>query len=316
MTDVLRIAVADDEPRMLQFYDMALGQLGHEVVVKAENGRILLEECRNKHPDLVITDIKMPDMDGLEAVTQLRNEQPIPVILVSAFNDSDYVEKAVRSHVLAYLIKPIKKEDLGPAISLVMQRFQEFQALRQEAADLRQALEDRKVIEQAKGILMKRTGLSEPDVQTTPTPLQSEEPENDRSRQDARHQRRKLSPNCKRRATHQVFLSLTVAQHAVFNCRFSCFAGNCYKTPRSSVYNSVSPDPSGSRTRIQSQTRLPAAQSNRQERHMTRQSPRREFIQTTAAMAPGSSSAVPLISATTRTLGQRAAQRRLLRRRR
>jgi AmiR/NasT family two-component response regulator len=164
MTHVLRIAVADDEPRMLQFYDMALGQLGHEVVVKAENGRMLLEECRNKHPDLVITDIKMPDMDGLEAVTLLRNEQPIPVILVSAFNDSDYVEKAVRSHVLAYLIKPIKKEDLGPAISLVMQRFQEFQALRQEAADLRQALEDRKVIEQAKGILMKRTGLSEPDA--------------------------------------------------------------------------------------------------------------------------------------------------------
>jgi AmiR/NasT family two-component response regulator len=164
MTHVLRIAVADDEPRMLQFYDMALGQLGYEVVVKAENGRMLLEECRNKHPDLVITDIKMPDMDGLEAVTQLRNEQPIPVILVSAFNDSDYVAKAVRSHVLAYLIKPIKKEDLGPAISLVMQRFQEFQALRKEAADLRQALEDRKVIEQAKGILMKRTGLSEPDA--------------------------------------------------------------------------------------------------------------------------------------------------------
>lgn len=164
MSHVLRIAVADDEPRMLQFYDMALGQLGHEVVVKAENGRMLLEECRNKHPDLVITDIKMPDMDGLEAVTQLRNEQPIPVILVSAFNDSDYVEKAVRSHVLAYLIKPIKKEDLGPAISLVMQRFKEFQALRQEAADLRQALEDRKVIEQAKGILMKRAGLSEPDA--------------------------------------------------------------------------------------------------------------------------------------------------------
>jgi len=164
MTHVLRIAVADDEPRMLQFYDMALGQLGHEVVVKAENGRMLLEECRNKHPDLVITDIKMPDMDGLEAVTLLRNEQPIPVILVSAFNDSDYVEKAVRNHVLAYLIKPIKKEDLGPAISLVMQRFKEFQALRQEAADLRQALEDRKVIEQAKGILMKRAGLSEPDA--------------------------------------------------------------------------------------------------------------------------------------------------------
>lgn len=164
MTHALRIAVADDEPRMLQFYDKALGQLGHEVVVQAENGRVLVEQCRTKHPELVITDIRMPDMDGLEAVTQLRGEQPLPVILVSAFNDPDYVEQAIRNHVLAYLIKPIKKEDLGPAIALVMGRFKEFQALKQEATDLRQALEDRKIIERAKGILMKRAGLSESDA--------------------------------------------------------------------------------------------------------------------------------------------------------
>jgi len=164
MTQAFRIAVADDEPRMLQFYEMALEQLGHEVITKAENGRILVENCRINHPDLIITDIKMPDMDGLEAVTQLRNERAIPVILVSAFNDQDYVEKAIRSHVLAYLVKPIKKEDLGPAISLVMQRFKEFETLQKEATDLRQALEDRKIIERAKGILMKRASLSEPDA--------------------------------------------------------------------------------------------------------------------------------------------------------
>ncbi len=164
MIQAFRIAVADDEPRMLQFYDKVLGQLGHEVVVKAENGRILVEQCRIHCPDLIITDIKMPDMDGLEAVTLLRNDRPIPVILVSAFNHQDYIEKAIHNHVLAYLIKPIKTEDLVPAISLVMQRFKEFQTLQKEATDLRQALEDRKIIEKAKGILMNRAGLSEPDA--------------------------------------------------------------------------------------------------------------------------------------------------------
>jgi len=164
MTDTLRIAVADDEPRMLQFFEMALSELGHEVVAQAENGQQLVEQCRALHPDLIITDIKMPDMDGLEAVSQLRDEQPIPVILVSAYNEPEYVEAALQNHVLAYLIKPIKKEDLEPAIGLVVRRFKEFQALQKQADDMRQTLEDRKLIERAKGILMKRAGLEEQDA--------------------------------------------------------------------------------------------------------------------------------------------------------
>lgn len=164
MTVALRIAVADDEPRMLQFFEMALGELGHEVVAQAKNGRQLVEQCRALRPDLIITDIRMPDMDGLEAASQLRNEQPIPIILVSAYSDPQYVEAALHNHVLAYLIKPINKEDLEPAIRLVMQRFKEFQALQKQADDLRQALEDRKLVERAKGILMKRGGLSEQDA--------------------------------------------------------------------------------------------------------------------------------------------------------
>jgi len=164
MTDKLRIAVADDEPRMLQFFEMVLSELGHEVVSQAENGRQLVDQCRALSPDLIISDIKMPDMDGLEAISQLRNEQPIPVILVSAYNEPEYVEEALRNHVLAYLIKPIKKADLEPAIGLVMQRFKEFQALQKQADDVRQALEDRKLIERAKGILMKRAGLAEQDA--------------------------------------------------------------------------------------------------------------------------------------------------------
>lgn len=164
MTQSLRIAVADDEPRMLQFFEMALGQLGHSVVAKARNGRELVDQCRKLHPDLIITDIKMPDMDGLEAVRQIAAEQVIPVILVSGYHDPEYVEAALRQHVLAYLVKPVKKADLEPAISLVMRRFKELLALQQQADDLRHALESRKLIERAKGILMKRAGLPEEDA--------------------------------------------------------------------------------------------------------------------------------------------------------
>jgi response regulator NasT len=158
----LRIAVADDEPEMLEFYEMALGELGHEVVVKAIDGGALVEACLALKPDLVITDIKMPDMDGLDAATKLRAEQPVPVILVSAYHDAKLIDRALHDHVLAYLVKPIKAASLEPTIALVMRRFAEFRALQQQAEDLQHALEDRKLVERAKGILMKRSGIDEP----------------------------------------------------------------------------------------------------------------------------------------------------------
>jgi len=164
MTQPLRIAVADDEPRMLQFFEMTLGRLGHEVVAKAGDGRELVDQCRKSPPDLIITDIKMPDMDGLEAVRQIAAGRVIPVILVSGCYDPSSIEAALAEHVLAYLVKPIKGQDFEPAIGLVMRRFKELRALQQQADDLRQALESRKSIERAKGILMKRAGLTEEDA--------------------------------------------------------------------------------------------------------------------------------------------------------
>jgi response regulator NasT len=112
----------------------------------------------------VITDIKMPDMDGIDAAAAICREEPVPIILVSAYSDVTLIERAQSEYILAYLIKPIKQADLQPAISLAMWRFEQFQALRKEAADLRQALEDRKLIERAKGILMKRVTLDEQEA--------------------------------------------------------------------------------------------------------------------------------------------------------
>lgn len=161
MSRSLRIAVAEDDPNLLAFYQEALGRLGHTVVATARTGNELIEQCRRSQPELILTDIQMPDMDGIEAAARIYRDSPIPVILVSGYHDADFIRRAQENHVLAYLIKPVQDADLATAVAIAYGRFEEFQTLRQEAADLRQALADRKVIEQAKGILMKRAGLDE-----------------------------------------------------------------------------------------------------------------------------------------------------------
>lgn len=164
MNEPLRIAVADDEPLMLRYYEETLAKLGHRVVVSATNGKDLVDQCADTTPDLLITDIKMPELDGIDAASAIRRQRELPIILVSAFPDPEYIQRALDDRVLAYLVKPIKQSDLQTAIALVMRRFQEFQALKQQADDLSQALENRKVIERAKGILMERAGLDEADA--------------------------------------------------------------------------------------------------------------------------------------------------------
>jgi response regulator NasT len=161
MTHALRIVVADDEADMRDYFRKILPHLGHRLVAVAENGRELVQLCLEQRPDLAITDIKMPDMDGIDAAVEIYRTLPIPVILVSAYHDPELIARAEADHIMGYLVKPIKQSDLEPAIALAMRRFEQFQALRKEAADLRQALEDRKIIERAKGILMKKAHLEE-----------------------------------------------------------------------------------------------------------------------------------------------------------
>jgi response regulator NasT len=164
MSRPLRIAVADDEPDTRQFFQELLPHLGHDVVAVAENGRQLVERCRARRPDLVITDIRMPDGDGLRAAAEVNREGPVPVILVTGYPDSDLPAVVGADYVMAYLSKPTKAVDLQAAINLAMLRFGHFQALAKEAADLRQALEDRKAVERAKGIAMRRVGLDEQEA--------------------------------------------------------------------------------------------------------------------------------------------------------
>lgn len=160
----LRIVVADDEPDMQRYFEKILPRMGHQVVAVAANGRELVDYCATHRPDLVITDIKMPELDGIQAAVELYKHTPVPVILVSAYHESELIERAEADHIMAYLIKPIKQADLEPAIVLAVRRFAQFEAVQQEATDVRRALEDRKLIERAKGILMMRDGRDEPEA--------------------------------------------------------------------------------------------------------------------------------------------------------
>jgi response regulator NasT len=163
MNRSLHIAVAEDEPVMQKYLTETLTLLGHRVDMSG-TGHQLIEHCQADTPELVITDIRLPDMNGLDAATRIYEHAPVPIIVISAFHDAPLLERAEKDHVLAYLVKPIKQQDLEPAIGIAMSRFKEIQSMKQEADDLRQTLEDRKLIERAKGLLMKRSGLDEPEA--------------------------------------------------------------------------------------------------------------------------------------------------------
>lgn len=160
----LKIAVADDEGFMRKYLQTVLPRLGHEVVAVAENGRDLVEQCRNTRPNLVITDVNMPVMDGLEAAAEIYGEEPIPIIVISGFHGPEVIERTVEAHVMAYLVKPIKQSDLEPVITLAIRRFQQLQTLRSEAAGLRDSLASRESIERALGVLMKWAKEGEEDA--------------------------------------------------------------------------------------------------------------------------------------------------------
>ncbi len=162
MVDTLRIVVADDDADMRGLLDRLLSGMGHSIVASVGDGNALVEQCRMHHPDLVISDIRMPLRDGLSAASKLCETDPVPVILLTAHMDQELVRRACESDVMAYLLKPCNTPEVEAAIAIARSRFTEFARLRQETKDLRQALEDRKVIERAKGILMRRASLDEP----------------------------------------------------------------------------------------------------------------------------------------------------------
>jgi two-component system, response regulator PdtaR len=141
-----------------------LSHLGYDVVAEAGDGAAALDLSRKLRPDLVVMDIKMPDVDGIAAAEVLTNEQIAPVVLLTAYSDQALVERARDAGVVGYVVKPFREAELLPVIELSLTRFAEYTALRREVGDLRDALEARKVVERAKGVLMDVHGLTESEA--------------------------------------------------------------------------------------------------------------------------------------------------------
>jgi two-component system, response regulator PdtaR len=164
MAAPLKVLVADDEPLNVLALQSQLEALGHEVVGAAHDGDEAIAMAQETGAELAILDIRMPHVSGIEAASRIFQARPIPIILVSAYSDPDAVEQAARTPVYQYLVKPVELEDLGPAISVAVTRFAEWHRLRREAGVLERKLEDRRLIEQAKGILMTVRGLPEAEA--------------------------------------------------------------------------------------------------------------------------------------------------------
>ena len=160
----LRIVTADNESIIRMDLKEMLEEAGHTVVGEAVNGQKAVELAKKYRPDLVIMDVKMPNMDGITAAKLISAEKLAPVLLLTAFSQKEIVEKAKESGVLAYLVKPVKEANLFPAIEIALSRFGEMQELEKELEDLKHSLETRKILDRAKGILMDAHHLNESEA--------------------------------------------------------------------------------------------------------------------------------------------------------
>ena len=157
-----RILVAEDETLIrLDLVEM-LKEAGYEVVAEATNGQEAIDLAKQHKPDLVILDVKMPELDGISAAEQIINFAP--VLMLTAFSQKELVERAKDAGVMAYVVKPFTIGDLTPAIEIATSRYEQMRSLKAEVSDLHERLETRKIIDRAKGILMQALNLSEPDA--------------------------------------------------------------------------------------------------------------------------------------------------------
>jgi two-component system, response regulator PdtaR len=160
-----RIVIAEDEPVARLDLGQMLEILGHEVVGQAGDGRTAVDLAREVTPDLVIMDIKMPgEIDGLGAASLLAEERVAPVLLLTAYSDQEFIDRAREAGVMGYLVKPYNENQLAPAIEVALARYGEFSQLHKELGNTKEALMTRKIVERAKGVLMDTAGLKESEA--------------------------------------------------------------------------------------------------------------------------------------------------------
>lgn len=160
----LRVLIADDEEAIRAALVQLSQALSHQVVAQARDGHEAVMLARTTDPDVILLDIRMPHMDGIEAARAITAERLVPIIIVTAHADHSLMEEAAEAGVFSYLLKPITLQRLAAAISTARARFSDLELLRAEVGDLKTALEARKLIERAKGILMRDMRVGEQEA--------------------------------------------------------------------------------------------------------------------------------------------------------
>jgi response regulator NasT len=141
-----------------------LKELGFAEIIECGDGEAAVQAALTRLPDIVILDVAMPKKDGITAATEIRQKLKIPVMLLTASADPEIVGRAKQAGIAAFLLKPFREQDLWPAIEMACAHNEELEELKEQVDDLKETLENRKVVEKAKGILMKNHGLSEPEA--------------------------------------------------------------------------------------------------------------------------------------------------------
>ena len=160
----IRVIIADDESVIRADLREMLTNLGYLVVGEVGDGQSAVNVARELKPDVVIMDIKMPDLDGIEAAKILTQEKVAPVLLLTAYSQRDLIDRAKEAGVVGYLVKPFREQEIVPAIEIALERFKEFRELEKEVGNLRETLETRKIVDRAKGLLMDQQGLTEAEA--------------------------------------------------------------------------------------------------------------------------------------------------------
>ena len=163
-TSPLKVVVVEDDATVRQFLKESLETLGHRIVGEAATGADMVRTVLGDEPDVVVFDIHLPGLNGLDALRQIYQERVVAAVAITADRDQDLVRRALEEHVLAYLVKPVEAHQLGPAMLIARARFEELRDLAEENASLRQTLQNRKIIERAKGVLMKRHRWTEAEA--------------------------------------------------------------------------------------------------------------------------------------------------------
>lgn len=158
-----RALVVEDEALIRMDVVETLRDAGFDVVGEAGDGETAVRMALELRPDVVVMDVKMPVMDGISAAEKIAKEHAAAVVLLTAFSQTELVERARDAGAMAYVVKPFTPADLLPAVEIAISRFQQISALESEVADLAERFETRKRVDRAKGLLMTKMGLTEPE---------------------------------------------------------------------------------------------------------------------------------------------------------